>query len=134
MRTATDMITNDTDIIDSRDVIERIAELEGIAAPIAVAGEEGWQEGLDEAERGELAALKALADAASDYAEDWENGTTLIRDSYFTTYAQQYAEDIGAISDEMSWPATCIDWEQAADELKCDYTCIDYDGVSYWVR
>jgi hypothetical protein len=27
-----------------------------------------------------------------------------------------------------------IDWEQAAYELKQDYTEVNFDGVSYWIR
>jgi antirestriction protein len=36
-------------------------------------------------------------------------------------FAQQLAEDIGAIQ-EQDWPYTCIDWEQAAREIMYDYS------------
>lgn len=36
---------------------------------------------------------------------------------------------------ELPWYiANHIDWDGVADELKADYTSIDYDGVTYWVR
>ena len=109
------------DIIDSRDVIDRIAYLE----------EDGAR---DEAEQDELAALKALADQGEEWAEDWEYGAALIRDSYFEDYARELAEEIGAVDRTASWPNSCIDWERAANELKQDYTSITFAGVDYWVR
>jgi hypothetical protein len=81
-----------------------------------------------------LKALQALADEASGYAPDWQYGEALIRDSYFTEYAQELAEDIGAVNCDASWPNQYIDWERAADALKADYTSVDFDGVDYWVR
>ena len=113
--------TNTDDVIDSRQIIERIEELEGIVDP-------------DDEETSELASLKALAEEASGYSEDWRYGATLVRDSYFQTFAQDFAEDIGAINKDATWPNTCIDWEQAARELQMDYTAVEFDGVTYWVR
>lgn len=120
----TNEITNSEDVIDSRDVIDRIAALEADA-------EDG---ALLEGEAEELAALKALAAEAEGYAADWQYGETLIRDSYFREYAMELAEDLGVIPAGLSWPCTCIDWDQAARELQMDYTAVDFDGVTYWVR
>lgn len=36
-------------------------------------------------------------------------------------FAQEMAESIGAVNRDVSWPYTCIDWEQAARELMYDY-------------
>lgn len=123
--------SNTDDVIDSRDVIARIEELKAIAD---AAAEDEDAPKLDEDEQAELAALKELELEASGYAADWEHGETLIRDSYFETYAQELAEDIGAIDRNANWPLGCIDWKQAADELKVDYTSVDFAGVTYWVR
>lgn len=123
-------ISNMDDVIDSRDIIERLTEL----AEQYVASQNDGGEPLTDDEKHELDTLKALADEAEDYAEDWEYGETLIRDSYFKDYAQELAEDIGAIPDDVRWPMTCIDWDQAARELQQDYTAVDFDGVTYWVR
>ena len=92
---------------------------------------EGWDASSD---ADELRILKALADEASGYAADWQHGETLIRDSYFKEYAQELAEDIGAIDNNASWPLTCIDWVQATRELRMDYSAVDFDGVTYWIR
>lgn len=138
-------ISNSDDIIDSRDIIARIAELEGerddyvpddaddnmLADPVDFSRQEWAIANPDDAS--ELATLIALADEASGYS-DWTHGATLIRDSYFVTYAQQFAEDIGAIQDESSWPCTCIDWEEAARQLQQDYTSVEFDGTTYWIR
>lgn len=119
------------DVLDSRDVIERIEELEGMEAAIEdlVAGS-----GLDDDEREELKDLREFAEEASGYAEDWLHGETIIADSYFTEYAQQLADDIGAIDWNASWPLTYIDWERATDALKQDYTEVTLRGVDFWIR
>ena len=134
-------ISNNDDVIDSRDVIARIEELQTerdsfvLGAPDGseTSNPEGWaEENPDEAE--ELAILEALAAEASNYAADWGYGEMLIRDSYFRDYAQELAEDIGAINADAKWPNDCIDWERAARELRMDYTFVDFAGVTYWIR
>jgi hypothetical protein len=81
----------------------------------------------------ELKVLRELAEEASG-TPDWEYGETLIRDSYFEEYAQNLAEEIGAIDKNASWPNNCIDWEKATRELQYDYFTVEFDGVDYWVR
>ena len=112
-------ITNSEDVIDSREIIDRIAYLED-------------SEDADEIE--ERAALVALAEQAEGYAADWQYGEQLIRDSYFKDYAMELAEDIGAVDANASWPNTCIDWDQAARDLQMDYTSVEFAGVTYWIR
>lgn len=158
-----DEILNTQDMIDSRDIIARIEELQDmrddlestleelrerlkaitddeadeiidIKAQIESAEEELSE--WEESEEGdEFKALKALEDDASS-SSDWKYGETLIRDSYFREYAEQLADDIGYMNNEKSnqWPYTCIDWEKAARELQEDYMCVDFDGVKYWIR
>ena len=109
-------------IIDSRDIIERIAELEANA------------DGLDDDEKAELAIWREVAEEGENSASDWSYGATLILDSYFEDYARELAEDIGAVPKDLSWPACHIDWEAAADALKMDYTEIEIDGLTYWAR
>ena len=67
-------------------------------------------------------------------SSEWTYGLQLIADSYFETYAREFAEDIGAISGDERWPATCIDWEKAASELQYDYSSVEFDGETYWYR
>lgn len=112
-------ITNTEDIIDSRDVIKRINYLTDT-------------EDEDEAE--ELRLLVALQSAVGD-SYDWSHGATLIRDSHFEDYVRDIAEDLhGSELRNASWPFDHIDWASAADALKADYTSVDFDDVTYWVR
>lgn len=116
-------VTNFDDVIDSRDVIDRIEYLTNLP-----------MDEITEDEESELTALTELAEAGSCYAEDWSYGATLIRDSYFQTYAEELADDLSLLAHEGQWPYTCIDWEAAARGLQQDYTSITFDGIDYWVR
>ena len=118
------------DIIDIRDIIERIEELEN-KEPESV--DEKW------ANCDEFATLTAimedLAGAGGD--EQWRGDwypATLIRESHFTQYAEDLAVDCGDYPKEVRWPYTCIDWELAARELLHDYTSTDIDGATYYFR
>jgi len=117
----TKRIDNTEDIIDSRDIIARIADLETD------------ENGLDECDKEELTNLRALAEEASG-CSDWQFGEGLIRDSYFEDYAQEFAEDMGAIDKNSQWPNNCIDWEQATRQLQMDYMSVDFNGIEYWIR
>jgi hypothetical protein len=138
-------------VIDSRDVIARIEELEGERDSFEIdvemepdtisiimesdtdASRVEWAiQNEDDAK--ELKVLIELAEEAEGYASDWRYGETLIRDSYFEDYARDLAEDIGAIKENASWPNNYIDWEAASEALKQDYTSVEFDGVTYWVR
>ena len=128
-------IDNTLDVIDSRNVIERIEELRD-ERDAHDEGESGrsWAEEYP-ADAEELRALEALQAQAEGYARDWCYGEVLIRDSYFEDYARELAEDLhGDAVRRTEWPFSCIDWGEAANALKHDYTAIDFDGVTYWVR
>ena len=153
--------SNMDDFIDSRDVISRIDELsdeidemngheirptgtrdvwevredsdgEWTLVDGHHASEGDARDEYTEEQVAELDVLEALQDEAG--GGDWEYGATLIRETYFEDYARQLAEDIGAIDPNATWPANCIDWEQAARELQMDYTSVDYDGEEYLIR
>jgi hypothetical protein len=113
--------SNTADVIDSRDVIARIEELEN-------------NEERTEHEAIELVDLRKLATYGESYIDDWQYGAQLVRESYFETHAHELADDCGMISRDAKWPHTCIDWKWAARELMHDYTALDYDGVTYYVR
>lgn len=148
-------ISNMDDYIDSRNIIARIEELEsdteecevckGTAMTLNEQGEEtdepcvpcdgeGTRLALDEVDALELRMLKELNEEGESATSDWTYGATLIRESYFTDYAKQFADDIGAISGDSKWPNHHIDWEAAAEELQMDYTTVEFDGVTYYVR
>lgn len=120
-------ISNQDDVIDSRDVIARIEELEGIVPP------SDEDEGYTNEEHEELATLRALADECEQYASDWEYGETLIRDSYFADYARELLEDTETLPKDLPWYVV-VDWEATAEHIQGDYTRVDFDGVDYWIR
>ena len=150
-------IDNPQDIMDCRDVIKRQEELQderddlqsavdkasveistSIEAHNATEDQEETLanaqcelEDWDSENSGELKALSALEDLPGDA----RHGEAMIRDSYFEKYAEVLADDLGMYDPhKLRWPLTCIDWEKAAEELKQDYTSVDFDGVEYWVR
>ena len=115
------ILSNTDDLIDTRDLQERIDELQAM-------------ETRDESEEAELLTLEAFAAEIRDYCPDYPYGETLIHDRYFVDYARELASDIGAIQPKLNWPYTCIDWQAAADELRHDYTSAEFDGETYWFR
>ncbi len=151
-------ISNNDDTIDSREVIDRIEELEeqredalreqADAEVDAEAAEDTEEEapeadqdevedltefGFDEDDAEELKVLKALAEEASQYASDWKHGATLIHEDYFTEYCEEMVKDIGDLPNEIP-SYLVIDWEATAHNLKADYTEVDFDGETYLVR
>jgi len=127
--------SNTDSVIDSRDIIERIEELQAERDTYdEERGEERdpWTAAQPD-DAAELAALEKLAKECEEYAEDWNVGTTLIRHSYFTEYARELVEDCGYISPELPhWIE--IDWTATAENVRADYTSVDFDGALYWVR
>lgn len=131
--TETKEITNSDDVIDVRDVIARFEELEAQVVPAFEGDDEG------EPEREELLTLTALLEDLKGNGgdEEWRGAwypVTLIRESHFQDYAQELAEDIGAINSDAGWPNQHIDWEAAADALLIDYTSTEFEGVTYYYR
>ena len=125
-------VSNREDVIDVRDIIARFEQLSDEKESTEAAE---WPED-DEQELSTLATL--LDDLKGNGGDEQWRGDwypiTLVRDDYFTDYAQQLAEEIGAISSDSHWPNNCIDWEKAARELKVDYSTVEFDGVTYWYR
>lgn len=146
-------IDADADVIDSRDVIARIEELESeleTAHEAATdAGEttldfDEWQEAVFadaspahyheyHAEVEELRELRALAEQGEN-ASDWQYGETLIAEGYFTDYIEQQIDDGYQLPKEMKsgnwpWRHMTLDYEAAAEEAK-----VDYDEVTFWGR
>jgi hypothetical protein len=128
---------NDQDIIDSRDIIDRIEELEDQLEGLGSGGDCEKQGLLDEWQ--ELKALKELADQGQSESSDWIHGETLIRRSYFVDYTEELINDCYDMPKQMhsgDWPFRhiTIDYEAAAKELEQDYASIDFDGVEYLIR
>lgn len=139
-----DTPTNTDDIIDSRDIIARVRELERDmedAAEDDDAESEVMEDGesikvnsaFGADEYRELCALRELSDEAEGYDADWLHGACLIKEDYFPEYCQQLLSDIGDLPRDIPHYIV-IDWEATAENLKADYTAVDFDGVTYLVR
>ena len=141
--------------IDTRDLYKRQQELQSELETLQDAVSDAQEE--YEAEYGPDAqgfshehqeAEKALSDWQSEYQEEldelnalesevgdeWMHGETLIDEDDFEEYAQELAEDISGMPRNQPWPFNCIDWEQAANELKKDYSSCEYQGNTYLFR
>lgn len=75
-----------------------------------------------------LTALEELEDEVN-----LNDANALVPDADWVEFAKNLAEGIGSVDDAARWPATCIDWDQAAAELAQDYTMVDFDAESYYL-
>lgn len=140
-----------SDTIDSREVIERIEELQAAWDEAAgddhtdyVLSEDDWAVHLGADDAAELVALLDFAKDGETNCAGWVHGETLINADYFTEYAKELAADLGAImmselaatraNRDFAWPLTHIDWDAAAAALKSDYNELTFDGVTFYAH
>ena len=107
-------------VIDSRDIIKRLQELEDDI------------ENLDESDKEELELLRAVNEDGQNYS-DWEHGESLINDSYWVDYVQEMLEDTGDMPKDLPHYIV-IDWESTARNIQYDYVSIDVGGNDFWIR
>ena len=112
-------IDNTQEILDSRDIQERIDELDGLS-----------ESRIEEYEVEELKNLLSIKDAVGD-DESWGFGIVFIRDSYFEEDAEEFAYDCMGI-DRNGQMTMYVDWARFAEDRKVDFQSIDFDGVEYW--
>lgn len=82
----------------------------------------------------ELDTLLELESEIGSLEECARNGVYFIDEDYFVEYAKELAYDIGAVSNDIEWPNYHIDWEAAANDLRMDYTEVEFEGNNYLVR
>ena len=120
-------VNSSQDIVNLQDIIERIEELESI-------------EGIEDIDSNDLEAeyleLEVLRSVMGDVGvHRIERRSMLIRESYFTEYAQEYARDIGLVGrDFFEWPLNHINWEEAVEELKESFVEVDWDGIKFYIE
>lgn len=124
------------DIIDVRDIIARVEELEGAGYGMPISGNTGLM--------AEFSALQAILDDLKGYGgdEQWRGDwypVTLVCDSHFRAYAEQLADECGytdeAARDSEKNPLLAyIDWEAWSRDVRMDYTPVDINGRTYWYR
>lgn len=149
-------------VTDSRDVIERLDELQeerDSLLEIVATTQTDLHDHIDDLESGaepnksfeadvtnaelkltewdkeykeELDALVDFCESCSNYNDDWSHGTPIVSEDEFTAFAMNLASDV--CSNNNAWPFNHIAWDSAADELKSDYTLIRYDRENYYIR
>jgi len=123
------IVSNLDDVIDSRDVIERIEELESALKNFLDENDVLLEENFPEWE--ELRALRALASEASQYSADWEYGETLIHRNYFEEYMDELVEECYDLPKDLPyWCSIKLDYVA----LEQDYISVDFDGQEYLIR
>jgi hypothetical protein len=129
------------DVIDVRDIIERLEELEALLHEHLAKHDDScigdWAEVSPE-EHKELSMLVSLMEEMAGYGgdEQWRGDwypLTLIRESYFVDYVQEMLEDCGEIPKDLPHYIH-IDWQATARDVQVDYTPIDVDGATYFYR
>lgn len=151
--------TND-EVIDSRDVISRIEDLESerkdlvqaVADACAICidsvknnpekykeAQESYREAnnalidWDHDNADELKSLQDLASEGEDATSEWRHGETLIREDYWVEYVQDLCKDIGDLPQDIPHYIV-IDWDETARNIAMDYSTISFDGVDYYIR
>ena len=132
----TNYIDNTQDIIDIRDIIERVEELESSIQDYE--NEDGDIELHDEhvSQKEELEELRGVLSELAGYGgdEQFEGDwypITLIHDGYFETAMDELLEDIGDIPRDLPCYLT-ITVDYVA--LQQDYSSVDIGGETYWYR
>lgn len=119
-------------MLDVRELAEELDELrERIQDWRDKASQSEWVPDEDDLAREK--ALELLENALGGDLHVFVNhGGQLVEDSDRKQIAQDAAEDQGV--DFSSWPYTAIDWTEATDDYFTDWTCIEFDGETYWTR
>lgn len=133
------------DLIDIRDVIARVEELETARDNFTASNRDGHQThiGADEVwaaanpeDSSELTELHAILSELKGYGgdEQWRGDwypLQLIAKDYFIEYARDLVHDCGYIhKDTPLWIK--IDWEETAQEMLADYSLIDIGKYTYF--
>lgn len=127
------MFTNTDNIIDSRDIIERIEALENERESLLYENGGGMsQDEFDNSDEGkELETLKEFAEECEQYSSDWEYGETLIHRNYFNEYMDEIIEDCYELPKDLPyWMNITIDY----DALEQDYISVYLDDEEYLIR
>lgn len=115
------------DVIDVRDIIARVEELEPQVDTIG--------EGEHIAEWNMLTRiLYELKGYGGD--EQWRGDwypITLIDDRYFVEYVQDLLDDCGELPRDLPHYIE-IDWRATARNIQTDYSSVEVDGRTYWYR
>ncbi len=120
----THTISKGQDVVDSRDIIARIKELEEERAAL-----------VDDIIVADVAAdpyMKALAEECEGCG-DWEHGATLIHESHWVEYVEDLVIDISDLPKNFA-TYIVIDWQATADNIAHDYSKVSWGEDRYYIR
>ena len=135
---------NHADIVNIRDLQDRVSELETerdefIAETCESAGVDEDHDDYAMLCEETAAVWETQQPDGEEYAklmdiiEEVGSADYLVNESYFVDYTKEMLEDCGEIPRKMPW-YIAIDWEQTANNVKADYSEIEIDGHTYFYR
>ncbi len=90
---------------------------------------QNWKEDWED----ELKEIEEINKIEDELGSEFEYGVTLVHEDYFEEYTEELLTDCGYISKDFpSWIE--IDWEATANNVKQDYTEVEYQGETYYGR
>lgn len=75
--------------------------------------------------------LEELDNLENEVGSEWRHGETMIPAHQFRDYAEELAADSCDMEQADIWPFRHIDWGAAAEELKQEYSEVEYQGTTY---
>lgn len=125
------------DYFDSRDVVERIMQINAVLDDPG----EMWTSEKAELRLERLVLHTLLEELENDMptpfgepiSTDVNCGVSGFAEHYAEEYAEEYTYDTGAVERD-SWVENFIDWEKVADSLKEDYTEVEILGSTFYLR
>ena len=93
---------------------------------------ESWKDGW----LNEIAVIEAINDLENEISNsEWDYGLQLIEEDEFQDYCEELVNDIGDLPRDLpSYIKDNINWEGVADDLRVDYSEVDYQGNTYLYR
>ena len=90
---------------------------------------ESWKQDWQE----EINQITCIDEVEDEIGSEFDFGVTLIPEDDFTDYVEDLLKGCGYISDDFpSWIE--IDWEATAENVKQDYSELEYKGETYFYR
>jgi hypothetical protein len=88
---------------------------------------EYWEDELNE--------IQEINELEDEVGSEWEYGVTLIEEDDFEEYCEDFCNDVGYISrDTPQLILNNIDWKGIADDMKQDYSEVEFRGTTYLYR
>lgn len=137
------------DCIDTRDLIEKRDELKQQILDSFLETFEHYEDRTDDFEdilfeeeevqswkedwEDELKEIEEIDNIENELGSEFDYGVTLVNEDYWEDYVKDLLIDCGYISKDFpSWIE--IDWDATANNVKQDYTEVEYQGETYYGR